>query len=125
MFINGIQYEMGRSMSQNIINISDKQWFSDMKTLSNVLINAVLEKKYDTYKVIDYVDLTYFDPITKDDIDVSFGAVTVDSPKNGKQKVTWNLDGMYIGSNEKNVYKSEIETKYRSKRKGRRLYLSY
>ena len=118
MFINGIQYEMGCDMSQDIINISDKQWFSDMKTLSNVLINAVLEKKYDTYKVIDYVDLTYFDPITKDDIDVSFGAVTVDSPKNGKQKVTWNLDGMYIGSNEKMYINLKLKQNIDPKEKG-------
>ena len=42
MTINGIQYEMGKDIIQEIINISDNQWVADQDTLHNVLFDATV-----------------------------------------------------------------------------------
>ena len=61
MTINGIQYEMGKDIIQEIINITDNQWVADVDTLHNVLFDAsVIPLTYDNYVITDYINDEYF-----------------------------------------------------------------
>ena len=46
MIINGIQYEMGKDIIQDIIDITDNQWVADKTSLHNVLFDAADEVYY-------------------------------------------------------------------------------
>ena len=92
--INGIQYEMGNTILEEIRNISDKQYIANMDTLNNVLLDASLPRiSYDNFEVIDYINDQYFDIDSVDDITVSAGSVRLDG-----NQVRWNLDGISSGS---------------------------
>ena len=100
MEINGIQYEMGTAIKQDIIDISDKQWVADMETLNNVLfdaIPAITPLVYEKYEVVDYID-SKFIVDSEDDITVTKGSVKLEE-ENGLQKITWTLDGTMTGFN--------------------------
>ena len=95
--INGIQYEMGNTILSPIKEISDNQFVADMKTLHNVLFDAsVVPVNYDTYQIIDYVDNDNFTIDSADDIEVSTGSVELTN-EDGRQKITWTLDGLESG----------------------------
>ena len=92
--INGIQYEMGNTILEEIRNISDKQYIANMDTLNNVLLDASLPRiSYDNFEVTDYINDQYFDIDSVDDITVSDGSVSLDG-----NQVRWNLDGISSGS---------------------------
>ena len=92
--INGIQYEMGNTILEEIRNISDKQYIANMNTLNNVLLDVSLPRiSYDNFEVTDYINDQYFDIDSVDDITVSDGSVRLDG-----NQVRWNLDGISSGS---------------------------
>ena len=97
---NGVQYEMGDIVLDPIKKISDNQFIADMDSLHNVLYDAALPpKEYDKFQIIDYVDSEYFTLESVDDITVTDGNVKLENV-NGKQKITWNLDGLKSGSDD-------------------------
>ena len=99
--INGIQYEMGDTILEPIKEISDNQYYADMKTLNNVLFDAsTLQVPYDEFKIVDYIDNRYFTLDSEDDITVSQGSVKLENV-DGKQKVTWTIDSLKSGSDAK------------------------
>ena len=115
MAINGIQYEMGAQMTQEIIEISDAQFIASMETLENVLFEASLSPMvYEKFEVQDVINNDYFVVGTVDDIKVTRGTVNL-TEEDGKQKITWNLDNtntgihayMYIDVTLKNEYVSQ------------------
>ena len=92
--INGIQYEMGNTILEEIKNISDKQYIANMDTLNNVLLDVSLPRiAYDNFEVTDYINNQYFDIDSVDDITVSDGSVRLDG-----NQVKWNLDGISSGN---------------------------
>lgn len=93
--INGIQYDMGSTVINELSSITDKQIIADDNTLYNALLEGIIEPNtYQQFKVEDYIDSSNF---TIDTVDVSKGTVTIDSEN---QKITWNLDNYITGSNE-------------------------
>jgi len=89
--INGVQYEMGTDIIQDIIDITDNQYYADMTILNNVLFEASLDSYlFEKFEVIDYVDNDNFYVNSVDDIEVSIETVTLEE-ENGTQKITWNL----------------------------------
>ncbi|MBP5684801.1 MAG: BspA family leucine-rich repeat surface protein [Bacilli bacterium] len=95
MTINGIQYEMGKNLIQEIIDISDNQYIANMDTLNNVLFEAtVLSTQYDNFIIEDYIYGDYFYIDSVNDIEVPFGTVTIENVS-GTQKVIWNLGNNY------------------------------
>ena len=100
MLINGIQYEMGDEIIQDIVDVSDNQWIARMETLNNILFEAAIAPIiYDNFVITDYINDEYFYLNSIDDIRVSFGDVSL-NVENGIQKVTWNLGNNYrTGSN--------------------------
>lgn len=96
MAINGVQYEMGTEIVDDIKDITDAQWTADQSTLHNVLFDAsVSPLVYETFTITDYIHPDYFYINSVNDIKVSLGTVSLEE-ENGVQKVIWNLDGLYM-----------------------------
>ncbi len=97
MAINGIQYEMGKKIIDEIKQITDSQWAADQSTLNNTLFEAAFSPdKYEEFIVTDYID-EKFKVDSVNDIKVTIGSVDL-TTENGLQKVIWNLG--------KNIYAS-------------------
>ena len=115
--INGIQYEMGKDIIEEIKQITDRQWVADQSTLNNVLFDAAVSPViYEDFIVTDYIHNDYFKINSIDDIKVTIGTVEL-TEENGIQKITWNLGKnsyitgadakMYINLNQKEEYLEE------------------
>lgn len=95
MKINGIQYEMGSSIKEELVEVSDIQWVANMQTLNNVLFEtSISPNAYNQFEVVDYIDKDYFILNSIDDIEVSSGTVNLEE-EDGMQKITWKLDDIY------------------------------
>ena len=91
MAINGVQYEMGSNIIEEIKQITDSQWVADQSTLNNVLFDASISPMvYEDFIVTDYIHDDYFEIASVEDIKVTMGTVTLEM-ENGVQKITWNL----------------------------------
>ena len=94
--INGIQYEMGDKVLDEIESISDNQFIADMNTLNNVLIEASSPREtYNNFEITDYINTEHFKIEDKNAITTATGNFTLDK---GNGKVTWNLDNLSSGS---------------------------
>ncbi len=90
MTINGIQYEMGRDIIDEIKQISDAQWSADQLTLNNILFEAsVSPLKYEDFIITDYISEN-FKVNSVDDVVVTVGTVALEE-ESGLQKIIWNL----------------------------------
>ena len=79
MIINGIQYEMGDTVLQPIIDVSDNQFIADMSSLNNVLFEAsVVPHQYDEFKITDYINDDYWTVAGLDAIEASLGDVSLE-----------------------------------------------
>ena len=114
MTINGIQYEMGLDIVQEIIDITDNQWVADQDTLHNVLFDAVISPvTYDNFIVTDYIKDDYFYINSVDDVKVPYGEVNIEE-ENGIQKVIWDLGKNYkTGDSSKMTIDLELKEEYR------------
>ena len=91
MAINGVQYEMGTEIIDEIRQITDSQWLADQSTLGNVLFEASVSPiVYEKFIITDYVHNDYFTIGSVNDIKVSKGTVTLEDDS-GTPKITWNL----------------------------------
>ena len=94
MTINGIQYEMGASIIQDIIDITDNQWIASKDTLNNVLFEAsIAPLTYESFILEDYIDSDYYSLDSVNDIKVSIGSVALDN-SGSNQKVTWTIEDL-------------------------------
>ena len=110
--VNGIQYEMGDTILDPIKEISDNQYFADMKTLNNVLFDAsVAPIPYDEFQIVDYVDNRYFTLDSEKDITVSQGKVKL-TEESGKQKITWTITHFNSGRNAKLTMDLNLKDEY-------------
>jgi len=90
MKIDGIQYEMGSTIVEELKQISDSQWASDGYSLNNVLFDiAVSPIPYEKFIVTDYIHEN-FKVDSEKDIKVTKGEVSLEE-ENGIQKIVWNL----------------------------------
>ena len=115
MLINGIQYEMGQEIIDDIRQITDSAWVADQSTLNNVLFDAsVSPVVYENFIVTDYIDNDYFTINSVDDIKVSMGTVTL-SLEDGVQKITWNLgdNSFMTGGNAKMTISLTMKEEYK------------
>ncbi len=97
MTINGIQYEMGNAVIDEISDISDNQWIASMDSLRNVLFDAsVAFTPYDTFVITDTINKNNFSFDSTSDIKVNRGTATL-IVEDGKQKVKWDLSNTLSG----------------------------
>ena len=91
MTINGVQYEMGSNIINEIKEITDSQWVANQSTLNNVLFEASVSPiVYEDFIIKDYIHDDYFKINSVDDIKVSMGTVSLEEDS-GVQKIIWNL----------------------------------
>ena len=91
MTINGVQYEMGLDIIDEIKEITDNQWVANQETLNNVLFDAaVTPTSYENFVITDYIDNDYFTVESVDNIKTSIGTVNLES-ESGTPKITWDL----------------------------------
>ena len=110
--INGIQYEMGNTILNPIVEISDNQFIADMETLNNVLFDAsVAPIPYEEFQIVDYVNNDYFLLNSEDDIKVSQGSVEL-TEEDGIQKITWTIDNLKSGSNANLTMKLQLKEEF-------------
>ena len=112
MTVQGIQYEMGDEVVQELKNVSDNQWCANADTLRNVLFDATTHPvSYENYILTDYIS-EYFHIDSSNDIYVNIGRASLEE-ENGVQKVIWDLSGEFraIDSVEMN-YKLSLKDDY-------------
>ncbi len=113
--INGIQYEMGKSILEPIKEISDHQFIADMESLNNVLFEAsVTPIPYSNFKITDYLDSNYFEIESIENIQVSQGEVSLTN-ENGVPKVTWNISYFKSGSSAQMTIDVDLKEEYLEK----------
>ena len=101
----GIQYEMGKIVSQALKRITDNQYVSDMSTLHNVLFDATKNHlNYDSFKITDYINSEYF--TVTNDITKTIGEVSIND-----NQVVWNIANLVSGKREKETMTIDIELK--------------
>ena len=114
MTINGIQYEMGTDIIDEIKQITDSQWVADQSTLNNVLFDASISPiVYEKFIVTDFVHYDYFTIDSVSDIKVSIGTVTLEE-ESGVQKIIWNLgkNSFMTGGNAKMTINLTLKPQY-------------
>ncbi len=94
--VRGIQYEMGDEIRQRVKDISDLQWRAEMDDLNDTLWRAISEDSflYDTFRVEDYIDDTYYTIDSAASIKASLGSYSL-TYDGTTPKVTWDLNGLY------------------------------
>ena len=114
MMINGVQYEMGTDIIDEIKQITDSQWVADQSTLNNVLFDASISPiVYEKFVVTDFVHDDYFTISSVSDIKVTMGTVTLEDDS-GTPKITWNLgENSYMtGGNAKMTINLTLKPQY-------------
>ena len=114
MMINGVQYEMGTDIIDEIKQITDSQWVADQSTLNNVLFDASISPiVYEKFVVTDFVHDDYFTIGSVSDIKVTMGTVTLEDDS-GTPKITWNLgENSYMtGGNAKMTINLTLKPQY-------------
>ena len=114
MTINGVQYEMGIDIIDEIKQITDSQWVADQSTLNNVLFDASISPTvYEKFVVTDFVHDDYFTIGSVSDIKVTMGTVTLEDDS-GTPKITWNLgENSYMtGGNAKMTINLTLKPQY-------------
>ncbi len=89
--IHGIQYEMGETMAQQLIDVSDRQYIASMDNLYNILFEAAITSEvYSNFTVTDYIDDTYWTVADSNAAVTDFGSAEI--TYNGSTPiVTWDL----------------------------------
>ena len=115
LFINGIQYEMGSNIINEIVRISDNQWIADRDSLDNVLYEATFSSYYEKFIVKEYIDNTYFDIAQNSNIKVKLGEFTI-SEEDGQKVIAWDFgkENFMIGANNVLTIDLVLKDEYRN-----------
>ncbi len=89
--VEGIQYEMGIDVVDDIKSISDEQFVMNLEQVNNILFEAVYNPDYYEELVLeDVIDNEYFYLESVDDVTVPFGTVEL-TEDGGNQKIVWTV----------------------------------
>ncbi len=95
MKITGIQYEMGNTIHQQIIDISDNQYFANIDTLHDVLFDATIGPNiYDNFVITDYIDSDYWEIANGYAISATIGTTRIENQYT-EPAVIWDMSGIY------------------------------
>ncbi len=108
--INGIQYEMGETIKDEIKSVSDFQYVADRENLENALVKASIAPViYDHFEITDFVESEYFIVEAESDIEVSDGKATLDKEK---QTINWKIDQFKSGQEAKMTIRAKLKPEY-------------
>ncbi|MDE5587264.1 MAG: hypothetical protein K2I72_02710, partial [Bacilli bacterium] len=92
-----VQYEMGEEPLPFLKQISDYQYAASLENIGNTLEKAVASSlRYDQFDLTDWIQSDYF---TVSALKASIGEAKL-IEKNGKQKVTWEMNTFQTGTKE-------------------------
>ena len=112
LIVQGIQYEMGEEITEELKEISDNQFIADMETLNNILFTAAFDPiPYEKLEIIDYIDNRYFEIDSISDIKATEGSVKLEY-ENQTPKVIWTLDNLRTGSKVKLTIDVKLKKEY-------------
>ena len=95
--INGIQYEMGDTIINQLKEVSDNQYLAFQDNLGEILgESSITPIHYEKFQIVDYIDNDYYTLNSVDDIKVSDGEVKLEE-ENGVQKITWTIPNYLSG----------------------------
>lgn len=112
--INGIQYEMGSKIIDDLKEMTDAQFVAKDDTLSNVLYEAVVASIiYEDFVISDYINGDYFEVKSYEDIMATTGEVRL-LDESGSQKVVWDLgvDSFLSGCTAKMVVDVQLKDEF-------------
>ncbi len=118
MSINGIQYEMGITIIEDLKKVTDIQFVANQNNLKNVLIEAAVNPiKYESFKITDYINDEYFNITSENDIRVS-NLTSYQLKQEGKTPIIeWTFDeDTYATGGERTLsFILKLEDKYSHK----------
>lgn len=95
VMFNGIQYDLGDKVIEQIKNISDNQYLVTSDNLGSKLVKILnVSEVYNNFSINEYVDDRYFYVENPSDISVNKGNVSLDK---NNQKITWNISNLKSG----------------------------
>ena len=107
LVINAIQYEMGSEPVTVLKQISDYQYVADSDTLNKFLYRAAVNPvPYENFEITDYIESEYFNVSDVSSIEVTSGTVSLD-----ENKVSWSLDNLKTGLEEKMIITVDLKEK--------------
>lgn len=93
--VTGIQYEMGSTIHQQIIDISDNQYFANIDTLHDVLFDATIGPNvYDNFVITDYINKDYWEIADGYAVSTTLGTARIEN-QNTNPTVIWDMSGIY------------------------------
>ena len=111
MTINGIQYEMGLDIIDEIKQISDNQWVANQETLNNILFEAAVTPiTYENLIINDFIHNDYFTIESVNDINVTNGTVTL-TEESGVPKIMWDFGNYKFLTGGKATLKAKLKLK--------------
>lgn len=117
MIINGVQYEMGREIIEQLEQITDNQFVADKSSLTSTLYKAVfMPETYETFMLEDYIDTDNFSIDIESGIEVSIGEAKF-LEEEGVTKVIWNYGTDYaIGDTHNMTFRLKLKEEYHTKK---------
>ena len=109
--VNGVQYEMGKTVADEISAITDKQWVARTTSLGNILYAASEATELFQYFIInDVIDTDYFYINSSNDIETSLGEATIIN--NNDIKIDFGEGYLTTGSSAKVTIKAYLKNNY-------------
>ena len=86
--VQGIQFEMGETVIDQIKKVSDNQFTSNSENVEDVIFEAAMDGyKYSEFRLNDYINDDYYEIAS---VSATAGNVTTN-----QNQVTWNMDNVY------------------------------
>ena len=105
---------MGIEITEQLKEVTHKQYSINMEELKNVLFDAAFEPlRYEEFELTDYINTEYFYVESAEEVEASVGSASLVN-EDGKQKVVWNLsENEYItGTTAKLKIKIKLKDEY-------------
>lgn len=109
--INGVQYQSGSKILQQLKRITDNQFNAYDNSLDNALISATVPSiKYETIRIDDLIASEYFE-LDETTLKNNRGTYEVINDEDGT-KLAWNIDDTYSGLKNTFTYSLKLKEKY-------------
>ena len=110
---NIIQYSTGSEIYSEYTSISDNQYIANSNNLEEKIYEAATANViYDNFEVSAYLNNTYFELESIDQVKSIFGKPKLEL-ENGKQKIVWNIDNYMTGSKDKLEIQLKLKDLYK------------
>ena len=86
--VQGIQFEMGETVINQIKKVSDNQFTSNSENVEDVIFEAAMDGyKYSEFRLNDYINDDYYE--------IASVSATAGNATTNQNQITWNMDNVY------------------------------